>query len=211
MNTNKYYDIYNNSKEENFTDFIYTFLNETNKKVCLKLNFKDSSIIDELKIEPTENEKIVFNLKIACLFENAILTGNLRLIKFINNKYNAINRWKSLPEKYFGTCFDPVYSATKNGYIDVLRYLSENNAIEKKYFENKIFSAKIVQIACLVNFGYEKNQIINFLKTIYNLNDNSIISYEGSFGKTFNYNFEDIKNKLIYEINLQIKINSKPK
>lgn len=206
---NKYYNLYNNISEDKFTDFTNTFLNN-NEKVCLKLNYKDSSIIDELKIEPQEDNKVVFNLKVACLFENAILTNNLGLIEFINNKYNAIDRWKSLPEKYFGACFDPVYSATKHGYINVLRYLSENNAIEKKYFENNIFSAKIVQIACLVNFGYNKDQIINFLKTIYNLNDNSFITYEGSFGKTFNYNFEDIKNKIIDELNVQIQINSQP-
>jgi hypothetical protein len=209
MNVNKYYDLYNNLEENKFEDFENKFLN-IDKNVCLKLCVFDDSKIIELSIDPKEKNDITFDLKLACLFQNAILTRNMNLIKYINNKYNAIDRWKSLPEKYFGICFDPVYSATKHGYIDVLRYLSKNNAIEKNYFENNIFSAKIVQIACLVNFGYNKDQIINFLKTIYNLNDNSIITYEGSFGKTFNYNFEDIKNKIIDEINIQIQINSQP-
>jgi hypothetical protein len=209
MCTNIYFKTYNKLKKKNFDNFIHTFLNETDKKVCLKINFKDFSIIDELKINPKENNDIVYNMKIACLFDNAVLSGNLDLVKYINDKYDAINRWEQLPDRYYTICFDPIYDATKNGFIEILQYLSSKQAIKKKYFENNIFTAKIIQISCLINFGYNKNQIINFLKTIYNLNDNTIITYEGSFGKTFSYNFEDIKNKLINEINLQIQINSK--
>ena len=197
--TNNYHDLYNNLKKENFNDFIDTFLSK--EKVCLKLNLKDNSKMEELKIDPKETDDIIYNLKITCLFENSILSNNLQLIKFINDKFDAINRWKSLPNRYLTVCFDPVSTATKHGYIDVLQYLSKNNAIEKKYFEDDVCTAKLIQIACLVNFGYDKNQIINFLKTIYNLNDDIVIN-----GYRRKYNFENIKEIVNEEINLQKEI-----
>ena len=197
--TNNYHDLYNNLKKENFNDFIDTFL--IKEKVFLKLNLKDNSKMEELKIDPKETDDIIYNLKITCLFENSILSNNLQLIKFINDKFDAINRWKSLPNRYLTVCFDPVSTATKHGYIDVLQYLSKNNAIEKKYFEDDVCTAKLIQIACLVNFGYDKNQIINFLKTIYNLNDDIVIN-----GYRRKYNFEKIKEIVNEEINLQKEI-----
>ena len=199
MSNNFYYDLYNNLKKENFNKFIDTFLSK--EKVCLKLNLKDKSKMEDLKIDPNETDDIIYNLKISCLFENSILSNNLQLIKFINDKFDAINRWKSLPSRYLAVCFDPVSTATKHGYIDVLKYLSNNNAIEKKYFEDDVCTAKLIQIACLVNFGYDKNQIINFLKTIYNLNDDIVIN-----GYRRKYNFQNIKEMVNEEIILQKEI-----
>lgn len=199
MSDNFYYDLYNNLTKDKFNEFIDTFLSK--EKVCLKLNLHDSNKMEELKIDPAEPDKIIFDLKIACLFENSILTNNLELIKFINQKYDAINKWKNLPERYLLTCFDPVFIATKFGYIDVLRYLSANGAIEKKYFEDEIFTAKIIQIACLINFKYSEDQIINFLETIYNLNNNVVLSIKNKL-----YNFRYIERMVIEEMKLQTEI-----
>jgi len=199
MSENFYYDLYNNLPTEKFNEFIDTFLSK--EKVCLKLSLLDSTKMEELKIDPAEPDKIIFDLKITCLFENSILTKNLELVKFINEKYDAINKWKNLPERYLSVCFDPVFIATKFGYIDVLRYLSANGAIEKKYFEDEVMTAKLIQIACLINHGYSQDQIINFLETIYNLNDNVVIFIKNKF-----YNFTYIKRMVIEEIKLQIEI-----
>jgi len=204
MNVNKYYDLYNNLEENNFEDFENKFLN-IDKNVCLKLCVFDDSKIIELSIDPKEKNDIAFNLKLACLFQNAILTRNMKLIKYINNKYDAINRWKSLPKRYITTCFDPVYAAIERGFIDVLKFLSDNNAIKEKYFEDDIFTVKIIQIACLVNFGYTTDQIIEFLETIFKIKIDTIIN-----GDKRLYNFENIKQMIIEEINLQIDINSHP-
>jgi hypothetical protein len=204
MNVNKYYDLYNNLEENDFEDFENKFLN-IDKNVCLKLCVFDDSKIIELSIDPKEKNDIAFNLKLACLFQNAILTRNMNLIKYINNKYDAINRWKSLPQRYITTCFDPVYAAIERGFIDVLKFLSDNNAIEEKYFEDDIFTVKLIQIACLVNFGYTTDQIIEFLETIFKIKEDTIIN-----GDKRLYNFENIKQMIIEEINLQIDINSRP-
>ena len=61
--------------------------------------------------------------------------------------------------------------------------------------------AKLIQIAYLVNRGYSQDQIINFLETIYNLNDNVVIKNKNKF-----YNFTYIKRMVIEEINLQTEI-----
>ena len=64
--TNNYHDLYNNLKKENFNDFIDTFLSK--EKVCLKLNLKDNSKMEELKIDPKETDDIIYNPSF--LFQN---------------------------------------------------------------------------------------------------------------------------------------------
>lgn len=206
MSNNLYYNLYNNLKEEDFESFINRFLDKSDNKVLLKISDKDSNLIDKLKIDPKENSTTVYNMKIASLFCNACLTGNLDLVKYIDKNYDAINKWKELPELYYQIPYlDPVYSITEYGYIEILNYLSSENAIDDKYFQLDDFTAKINNIAGLVRFEYSQEQIIHFLKTIYNINESTIIKYYGLGGKEFIYNFDDIKNKIRVESSHIIK------
>ena len=200
---NLYYERYNNLKREEYNDFINTFLDSSKKKVLLKISIKIPSEIEELLINPKEDDNTVYDMKIACLFNNAVLSRNLDLVKFINDKYDAINRWKELPERYYTIPYlDPCWVATKYGYIEILEYLSSENTINDKYFQLIDFTAKIINIAYLCKFGYSFEQIIDFLKSIYNIDENTIISFYGSFGKEFTYTFDNIKDKIRNEINL---------
>jgi hypothetical protein len=181
-------------------------LDKSDNKVFLKFSNKDNTLIDKCKIDAKENSTTVYNIKIANLFCNACLTGNLDLVKYIDKNYDAINKWKELPDFYYRIPYlDPVYSITKYGYIEILNYLSSENAINDKYFQLDDFTAKITKIAGLVRFNYSHEQIIHFLKTIYNINESTIIKYYGFGGKEFIYNFDDIKNKIREESSHIIK------
>jgi len=192
-----YYNRYNILKEEDFESFINTFLDKSDNKVFSKISNKDSNLIDKCKIDPKENNSTVYNIKIANLFCCACLTGNLDLVKYIDKNYDAINKWKQLPKLYYQIPYlDPVYSTTEYGYIEILKYLSSENAINDKYFQLDDFTSKIINIASLVRFNYSHEQIIHFLKTIYNINESTTIKYYSLSGKEFTFNFDDIKNKI---------------